>query len=227
MATTPAKTVKIEVVVKGDGSQQSLGDCPFTHRVLLALEMKQLPYSMRYIDVDNKPAWLQEQFGGKVPLIKFDDGGGYLPDSDAIVKELEARYPQQPTGQQQEAQQTPSRIFPAFRDFLMSKPEDESEKEQALISELTALDNTLKQQEGPFLGGKALNLNDASVAPKLYHLSVALPHFKGWAVPAQLSSLHTYLAEISKTPEWQHTQYGHDVVIRGWERHGALKKEAP
>lgn len=49
---------------------------------------------------------LQEQFGGKVPLIKFDDGGGYLPDSDAIVKELEARYPQQPTGQQQEAQQT-------------------------------------------------------------------------------------------------------------------------
>lgn len=48
---------------------------------------------------------LQERFDGKVPLIKFDDDSDYLPDSDAIVKELEARYPQQRTGQQQDAQQ--------------------------------------------------------------------------------------------------------------------------
>ncbi len=30
---------------------------PFSHRVLLTLEEKQIPYTINYVDVRNKPAW--------------------------------------------------------------------------------------------------------------------------------------------------------------------------
>lgn len=36
----------------------------------------------------------------------------------------------------------------------------------------------LTRQQGPLFGGNALDATDAAFAPKLYHATVALPHFK-------------------------------------------------
>lgn len=55
----------ITVYVKGhtikdgprEGHQGQLGACPFSARVLLTLEEKIIPYSISYIDLDNKPDW--------------------------------------------------------------------------------------------------------------------------------------------------------------------------
>eukprot|EP00877_Chromochloris_zofingiensis_P010978 jgi/Chrzof1/6133/Cz17g12030.t1 len=67
---------------------------PFCHRVLLTLESKGIPYSKEYIDFADKPQWLLEKAGGKVPVIKLDESSDdYLADSDEIVKVLEQRYP--------------------------------------------------------------------------------------------------------------------------------------
>jgi hypothetical protein len=33
---------------------------------------------------------------------------------------------------------------------------------------------------------------DLSLAPKLFHLQVALEHFKGWKIPETLTSVHAY-----------------------------------
>jgi hypothetical protein len=92
-------------------------------------------------------------------------------------------------------------VFPAFRQYLQCTKEEESQKRDALVSQLKSIDDYLKtqascsrqgqvtatgwktmmeacSQDGPLFGGKAMNATDAAVAPKLYHIMVALDHFK-------------------------------------------------
>lgn len=78
--------------VKGAGGK--LGDCPFSHKVLLTLEAKGMPYKTSLIDLANKPSWLQEKSGGKVPVVQLGEDGEWVADSDVIVKRLEKLQPQ-------------------------------------------------------------------------------------------------------------------------------------
>ncbi|KAL5556461.1 hypothetical protein UlMin_038697 [Ulmus minor] len=63
--------------------------------------------------------------------------------------------------------------------------------EQALLAELKALDEHLKAH-GPYIAGEKVTAADLSLAPKLYHLDVALEHFRKWTVPAELTHYHNY-----------------------------------
>ena len=45
------------------------------------------------------------------------------------------------------------------------------------VAALTSLNDYLSQ-EGPYIGGAGVCATDLSLAPKLYHLRVALKHFK-------------------------------------------------
>lgn len=47
----------LKMYVKGDPATNTLLDCPFCHRVLLTAEVKKVPYTMEYIDFNNKPEW--------------------------------------------------------------------------------------------------------------------------------------------------------------------------
>ena len=72
----------------------------------------------------------------------------------------------------------------------------------------------------PLLGGAQLDASDASLGPKLYHISVALPHFKqGWAMPERFSAIRKYLAALAAAPAWRATDYGRDAIIAGWTAH--------
>jgi glutathione dehydrogenase/transferase len=59
--------------------------------------------------------------------------------------------------------------------------------------------------------------------PRLYHLSVALPHFRGWQLPAELTALKDYIAKAQTTDAFKATDYGADMIIKGWEAHGVSK----
>lgn len=66
---------------------------PFTHRVLLTLEEKKVPYDIKYIDTSNKPDWfLDINPEGKVPCAKFDEE--WIADSDRICEILEEKFPE-------------------------------------------------------------------------------------------------------------------------------------
>lgn len=47
--------------------------------------------------------------------------------------------------------------------------------------------------QGPYVNGKNICSVDLSLAPKLYHLEVALGHFKKWSVPESLSHVRNYM----------------------------------
>ncbi|XP_071732857.1 glutathione S-transferase DHAR2-like [Rutidosis leptorrhynchoides] len=207
--------MEIEICVKAAaGAPDVLGDCPFCQRVLLTLEEKKVPYNTHLIDFSNKPEWfLEVNPEGKVPLIKFDEK--WISDSDAIVGLIEEKFPEPSLLTPPELTSVGSKIFPKFIAFLKSKDENDG-TEQALVDELKALDEHLKNN-GPYINGDKITAVDLGLAPKLYHLEVALGHFKKWTVPESLNHVHNYIKLLFSLPSFEKTKPPkEEYVIAGW-----------
>ncbi|KAL6326811.1 hypothetical protein AAG906_010988 [Vitis piasezkii] len=205
--------MSFEVCVKAAaGDPEILGDCPFSQRVLLTLEEKKVPYKMHLINVNEKPQWFLEMNPeGKVPVIKVDDK--WVPDSDVITGVLEENIHLLLSLLLLNIR-LGSKIFPAFVKFLKSKdPNDGSE--QALLDELKALDDHLKDH-GPYINGENICAVDLSLAPKLYHLQVALGHYKNWTIPESLSHVHNYMKLLFSRESFEKTKPAPDHVVAGW-----------
>ncbi|CAA7013585.1 unnamed protein product [Microthlaspi erraticum] len=206
----------LEVCVKAAvGAPHEFGDCPFSHRVVLTLEEKSVPYKMHLIDVSHKPQWfLDISPQGKVPVLKID--GKWVPDSDVIVDILEEKYPEPPLKTPPQFASVGSKIFSTFGTFLKSKDSNDN-SEQALLHELEALEQHLKtHHDGPFIAGERVTAVDLSLAPKLYHLEVALGHFKSWSVPSSLPDVHDYMKALFSRASFEKTKPEEKYIISGW-----------
>ncbi|KAL9230540.1 hypothetical protein vseg_005878 [Gypsophila vaccaria] len=204
----------VEVCVKAaNGAPDVLGDCPFTQRVLLTLEEKKVPYQIHLIDVNNKPQWfLDVNPEGKVPVIKFDDK--WIADSDVIVGLIEEKDPEPSLVPNPEVASVGSKIFSAFVNFLKSKDANDG-TEQTLLDELKALDEHLKSH-GPYVCGEKITAVDLSLAPKLYHLEVALDHFKSWSIPEDLTHVRNYMKLLFSRESFEKTKAAKEYVCAGW-----------
>ncbi|GER47096.1 glutathione S-transferase family protein [Striga asiatica] len=204
----------IEVCAKESvTTPNKLGDCPFTQRVLLTLEEKHLPYELKLVNFKNKPDWLLKiSPEGKVPLIKLDEK--WIADSDVITQVLEEKFPEPSLATPPEKASVGSKIFSTFIGFLKSKdPSDGTE--QALLAELRSFNDYL-EENGPFINGKVISAADLSLAPKLYHLEVALGYYKKWSIPASLTHLISYMKTIFFTDSFIKTRAEPHDVIEGW-----------
>uniref|UniRef100_A0A8R7NX03 Glutathione S-transferase DHAR2 n=2 Tax=Triticum urartu TaxID=4572 RepID=A0A8R7NX03_TRIUA len=204
-----------EVCVKAAvGHPDTLGDCPFSQRVLLTLEEKKVPYQMKLIDVSNKPDWfLKINPEGKVPVYNGGDGK-WIADSDVITQVIEEKYPTPSLVTPAEYASVGSKIFSTFVTFLKSKDASDG-SEKALVDELQALEEHLKAH-GPYINGANISAVDLSLAPKLYHLQVALEHFKGWKVPETLTSVHAYTEALFSRESFVKTKATKENLIAGW-----------
>nr|XP_023890138.1 glutathione S-transferase DHAR3, chloroplastic isoform X1 [Quercus suber]POF27137.1 glutathione s-transferase dhar3, chloroplastic [Quercus suber] len=204
----------LEVCVKSSTTTPNKpGDCPFCQRVLLTLEEKHLPYDLKLVDLAHKPDWfLKLNPEGKVPVIKLNEK--WISDSDVIAQALEEKYPDPPLGTPPEKASVGSKIFSTFIGFLKSKdPSDGTEK--ALISELSSFNNHIKDN-GPYVNGKEVSAVDLSLAPKLYHLEIALGHYKKWSVPDSLPYVKSYMKAIFSRDSFIKTRAQPEDVIAGW-----------
>lgn len=204
----------LEVAVKAAvGAPTVLGDCPFSQRVLLTLEEKKIPHNIHLINLTDKPQWfLEVNPEGKVPVVKFD--GKWVPDSDVIVGILEDKYPEPSLVSPAQFSSVGSNIFSSFVTFLKSKDSNDG-TEQALVAELNALEEHLKAN-GPFVAGEKVTAVDLSLAPKLYHLVVALRHFKSWTIPESLAKVHNYIKLLFSRESFEKTKAAEEYVIAGW-----------
>jgi len=152
---------------------------PFSHRALLALEEKKIPYSKTLVDLDNKPQWLLDiNSAGSVPIIKDIATGEWTVDSGVIVDMLEKRFLEPSYGTVEGSPQVGLPIFGAFKEFAKAETEEEAkEKEAALVAALEELDTYL-QKTNPYIGGDSPCSTDLLIMPRLYHLKIALKHFR-------------------------------------------------
>ncbi|KAJ7523443.1 hypothetical protein O6H91_18G050700 [Diphasiastrum complanatum] len=208
------------LVASATGNPHSLGDCPFSQRILMTLEEKNLPYEGRFIDVENKPSWfLDLSAEGNIPLMYIDEK--WIADTDIILELVEQKVSIPTFRTPSEKASIGLKIFPMFVKFLKSKdPSDGSE--QALIQELQDLNEHLKIEDAayknPFVNGRFLSMIDTNLAPKLYHMGVALKHFKQWELPSELKYVDAYMTKLFTRPSFTKTKPSEDLVIRGWER---------
>ncbi|CAK7344051.1 unnamed protein product [Dovyalis caffra] len=188
-------TNPLEICVKASVTvPDKLGDCPFCQRVLLTLEEKHLPYDMKLVDLSNKPEWfLKLNPEGKVPVIKFEEK--WVSDSDVITQALEEKFPDPPLAIPPEKASIGSKIFSTFIGFLKSKDPNDG-TEQALLSELSAFNDHIKEN-GPFINGEKVSAADLALGPKLYHLEIALEHYKSWLVPESLPYVKSYMKPMN------------------------------
>ncbi|KAA0032806.1 glutathione S-transferase DHAR3 [Cucumis melo var. makuwa] len=182
------------------------GSLKLLPRVLLTLEEKHLPYDLKLVDLSNKPEWfLKINSEGKVPVVKFDEQ--WIADSDVITQTLEEKYPNPPLATPPDKSSVGSKIFSTFIAFLKSKDPNDG-TEQALLSELSSFNDHIKEN-GPFINGKEISAADLSLGPKLYHLEIALGHYKNWSVPDSLPYVKSYMkcchgrmvSRLQTTPE--------------------------
>ncbi|KAK9118047.1 hypothetical protein Scep_016140 [Stephania cephalantha] len=204
----------LEVCVKASTTvPNKLGDCPFTQRVLLTLEEKNIPYDLKLVDLANKPEWfLKTNPEGKVPVIKLDEK--WIGDSDVITQILDEKFPEPPLATPPEKASAGSKIFSTFIGFLKSKDPNDG-TEQALLNELAAFDDYIKEN-GPFIDGERISAADLSLGPKLYHMEIALGHYKEWSVPESLPHLKSYMQRIFNMESFIKTRALVEDVIAGW-----------
>ncbi|KAJ7522735.1 hypothetical protein O6H91_18G024700 [Diphasiastrum complanatum] len=214
------KPASVMVVSAGE-DPTTLGDCPFSQRVLMTLEEKHIPYEGRFIDVENKPTWFLQMYPeGKVPCLFIEQT--WVGGADLIAERIEKRVSIPTMRAPAEKASIGSKILPLFFMFLKSKdPSDGSE--QALIMELQLLNEHLKTEDAtyknPFMNGRFPSMLDMDLAPKLYHLIVALKHFKKWTIPLEFTYLDAYIKKMFARPSFTKTKPPEDLIIRGWERH--------
>ncbi|KAF2620248.1 hypothetical protein F2Q68_00040901 [Brassica cretica] len=161
-------------------------------------------------DMSSCDRFLDINPGGKVPVLKID--GKWVPDSDVIVSLLEKKYPEPSLKTPPKFASVGSKIMSTFVAFLTTKDSSDG----PLLHELQALENHLKSHDGPFIAGEKVSAVDLSLAPKLYHLEVALGHFKSWSIPGSLAHVHNYMHTLFSLHSFEKTKAEEKYVIAGW-----------
>ncbi|PWA75595.1 glutathione S-transferase DHAR2 [Artemisia annua] len=70
--------------------------------------------------------------------------------------------------------------------------------------------------KGPYFYGGEITSVDLSLAPTLYHLTVALGHFKGWTIPKRLTRVLKYTKLLFDRKSFKNTKPSDNCVIDGW-----------
>ena len=157
----------------------SFRTCPFVQRAKITLELKGVPYTTTYIDLDSPPEWFKEQSPtGKVPMLKVNGdilfesavinefldeitGGGLLPKDPLQKAKLRAWIEFASACNMDLAHATWA------KDEASARPHME-----ALWSKLERVEAAVA---GPFFAGKDFTLADTSFAPLLLRLDALGP----------------------------------------------------
>lgn len=221
--TTPGGKPRVypryQVVVKGSPEKGELGDCPFSQRVLLTLEEKNVPYQKILLDEYNMPEWISKvNPEGKIPVLLDLEHLTWHPESNDIVELIEKEYPEPKLAPSKGCNDVIQGVFPAFTEFLKAEGSQTQEKEAALRKELQAINDHINKSGGPFLSGDHICGACLALAPRLYHLKVATKAIKGWELPSEYSALHNFLAAIQQRQSWKNTAPTEKYVIDGWKQ---------
>lgn len=214
---------RIELLCKAGPDGAALGDCPFCHYVQMVLRYKGLRYRLVPLAPDDKPEWLIEGYGGKMPCLVHDEEA--YTDSGTITQYLEYFFPgEQPLtldeddpALDEEIKAATSGVFGAFARYIKNlEKADDPPLQAALWAELGKVDALLQKTGGPYLAGDRITLDDMALAPKLYHVKVAVAQFKNVIVPPSLKALAAYMRHMSDLSIFQESSYPPDIITWGW-----------
>jgi glutathione S-transferase len=206
---------------------------PFAWRVMLTLEIKNLPYESKLLEFSKgdpkAPEYLQLNPRGKVPTLK--DGDFVVYESLAIMAYLDRKYAEPPLfGKTAEATGSIWRIISECESYLVSagdkvvrpmffgkgldKVDEIHQAAQTIRQELAMLDRQLAQAD--WLVGARISAADIAVFPLIQLLlraagkDAARPFNLGFApLPKNYPNLAHWVERIEALPNYQRTYPPH------------------
>ena len=198
--------------------------CPFCERVWLALEEKQIPFEVEFINLTDKPQWYKDMVPtGLVPAVKIE--GELVYESKDILLALENkfdRFPLLPKEPQErsvaldmiEAFDSNGLVKSGYEflsNSVKSKEITPEEKEAQLLNSQTTFETKLDQLEetlGQYPGVyfmQEFSLVDIMYTPGLTRLAANLPVFRGYSIydNARFGRINQWLMAINQRPAYQ------------------------
>lgn len=220
--------VKAHIIKDGteEGAQGQLGACPFSHRVLLVLEEKGLPYQLEYINLDKKPDWLKKVNPlSNVPILQDKSTQAYIVDSDTISDYLETKFgpgaeiERTQLGTVAECPQPGKNIWPSFWEFLST-----GKGKEAFKAELKQINDAVGDSQ-PFVGGQDPCAWDVALAPRLYLARVGCKILKQWDLGNDFPNVKSYLHRWTGRSSWRNTASWDDESIIEDFKHKLAKEQ--
>ncbi|XP_014210802.1 pyrimidodiazepine synthase-like [Copidosoma floridanum] len=157
---------------KGKLRLYSMRFCPYAQRIHLVLDAKKISYDVVYVNLSQKPEWLQEKSPlGKVPCIEFENGDT-LYESLIIAEYLDEAYPEHrllPTNPLTKAKD--KLLTERFNDFITSMYKLLIDKTvnkdlfDEVLKGLEIFERELNKRGTPFFGGSQPGMLDLMIWP--------------------------------------------------------------
>lgn len=226
MSAVGAPSATGVVYVKAGPDGTSVGDCPFSLKVLLAAALKGVEVDIVPVDLSNKPAsFLALTEAGSTPVFVHD--GRTLTDSGEIVAYVDTLG----TGSGERSLLSPlavadasvadavGGVFGAFARLMKNKEAEEAARVAALEDALAAVNGVLEAGGGPFLVGPWVSALDCDLIPKMRHVVAAAGHYKGFSLAGHgWDALEQYILVTGRMKATREVLVGDDVVVWGWSK---------
>ncbi|MCB9549526.1 MAG: glutathione S-transferase family protein, partial [Myxococcales bacterium] len=181
--------------------------CPFVQRSTIALNEKDLPHTIEYIDLAAKPAWFLEiSPHGRVPLLQVDDT--VLFESLAILEYLDETHGDRLHPADPLARARDRAWFPVVDAFFASGYQlciapDEDRFAAQLAASRQHMAKLEDQIQGPLWRGDAFTLMDAVAYPGLQRLRWLDRAFGGLGLFDATPRVDRWEAALSDRPSIQ------------------------
>lgn len=222
------KPEKTSLYTKAGPGGLSLGDCPYSHSVQMALRLKGVDYDVLHCGADTKPKWLVDEVDGKLPCV-FHEGVLHVESSE-ILAWVDAEFEGQSLSVPAELVESLRGcfgFFPALTAFTKNTDDALDDELRAVLrSSLGRLRDHLAARKFGFLCGEKPTLADCDLLPKLYVLEHATPHFKAGSRLGDLTEgeeVRDYYARGAVLAAFSEAAYSADTCIWGW---GEARKAA-
>jgi glutathione S-transferase len=204
--------------------------CPYCQKVWLALEYKQIPYTVEKINMrcyGDKPLSFQMlQPSGQIPVAIID--GLVLRQSNDILTKLDLAFadtislaaPVEMEDRASELLRLERALFSAWMTWLTAGG---SGSGQRFVQTLKVAESALVASKGPFFLGSTLSIVDVQFAPFLERMAASLAYYKGFvmrvptpnAPTTDFPALNAWFDAMEQLPSYQLTKS--DYYTHCWD----------
>ncbi len=202
--------------------------CPFAQRTRMMLIEKDVAFTLREVDLADKPDWFLEVSPySKVPVIRHR--GRTVYESAIINEYLDEVYPTPPMMPAEPGARASARIWidfmnikllPCFYRLLMSQePEKQAAEAATLKAHFRLMEAAMADEgAGPYWFADQLTLVDLALYPWFERLP-ALEHYRGAMLPDDCTRLKSWSAAMERTKSARATTNGAEYHIAAYVKY--------
>ena len=206
---------------------KKVGDCPFAHLAANCLNTKKVSFEYVPTVPEEKPQWLLDDYGGKMPCLWMKSGDNIkcVIESMDIAAYIDNNF--EPKGSLKTSDKSfldSLRFFPTLASWIKNKDEEKADK---LLSNLEECLDTLEQKlndssssSSGYLMGEEITLSDCSLVPQLFVLHSVSQIIKGISWDTLSESRPKLKAYCTRNFESTILApvYQKEDVIAGWKK---------